>query len=98
METNEASIDMKLTLLLSAIAGLVIVTAGLFASATASAGGTPALTTRGMGTDEMTRIADWMLEVLQAPDDVSVAERIRGEIRSLCQQFPVPAAAVTANA
>jgi glycine hydroxymethyltransferase len=54
--------------------------------------GTPALTTRGMGTDEMRRIAGWMLEVLRSPADESLATRIRGEVRELCKQFPVPAA------
>ena len=34
--------------------------------------GTPALTTRGMGTDEMRTIGKWMLEALRAPDDANV--------------------------
>jgi glycine hydroxymethyltransferase len=55
--------------------------------------GTPALTTRGMREDEMRRIAGWMLQVLRHPHDVALAARIRGEVRALCQQFPVPAAA-----
>jgi glycine hydroxymethyltransferase len=55
--------------------------------------GTPALTTRGMGQDEMRRIGDWILEALRAPDDEAVAARIRGEVSTLCQAFPVPAAA-----
>src|SRR3954466_12730300 len=56
--------------------------------------GTPALTTRGMGTAEMKQVGNWMLEALRAPDDENVLTRIRNEIRSLCQQFPVPAAAL----
>jgi glycine hydroxymethyltransferase len=56
--------------------------------------GTPALTTRGMHTSEMKKIGGWMLEALRAPDDEKVLSRIRDEIRSLCQQFPVPAAAL----
>ncbi|NLX56259.1 MAG: serine hydroxymethyltransferase [Planctomycetaceae bacterium] len=55
--------------------------------------GTPALTTRGMGPDEMRRIGRWMLQALGAPEDVAVQRRIRGEVRELCAQFPVPAAA-----
>jgi glycine hydroxymethyltransferase len=54
--------------------------------------GTPALTTRGMGPDEMRRIGNWMLQGLRAPDDATLHERIRGEVRELCTQFPVPAA------
>lgn len=52
--------------------------------------GTPALTTRGMGVDEMRRIGSWMLEVLNRPEDRSVQEKVRGEIRGMCEQFPVP--------
>ena len=54
--------------------------------------GTPALTTRGMGRDEMRRIGGWMLDILRHPDDAPLAARIREEIRLLCQAFPVPGA------
>ena len=54
--------------------------------------GTPALTTRGMGTDEMRRIGRWILDALKSPDDAAAQQRIRGEVSSLCSQFPVPAA------
>ena len=40
--------------------------------------GTPALTTRGMGTAEMQSVGKWILEALRAPDDAKVHERIRG--------------------
>lgn len=56
--------------------------------------GTPALTTRGMGPDEMRRIGGWMLQALRSPDDAALHERIRGEVRELCTHFPVPAAAL----
>jgi glycine hydroxymethyltransferase len=52
--------------------------------------GTPALTTRGMGTDEMCRIGGWILETLLAPDDEELAHDIRGRVAELCRQFPVP--------
>jgi glycine hydroxymethyltransferase len=56
--------------------------------------GTPALTTRGMGTDEMRTIGGWMLAALRAPNDAAVLDKIRREVSTLCQQFPVPAAAL----
>ena len=52
--------------------------------------GTPALTTRGMGCDEMRSIGGWILEVLRAPADAELACRIRGRVLELCRQFPVP--------
>ncbi len=54
--------------------------------------GTPALTTRGMGGDEMTRIAEWILRALKSPDDQGVLDTIRAEVADLAEQFPVPAA------
>jgi glycine hydroxymethyltransferase len=56
--------------------------------------GTPALTTRGMKVEQMRTIGNWMLAALRAPEDEAVLKKIRGEIRELCQQFPVPAAAL----
>ncbi|QDT07146.1 Serine hydroxymethyltransferase [Rubripirellula lacrimiformis] len=53
--------------------------------------GTPALTTRGMGTEEMKRVGGWIAKALSGPDDTASLEGIRGEIRELCQSFPVPA-------
>ncbi len=54
--------------------------------------GTPALTTRGMGTDEMRQIGSWMLDALQNAEHEATLERIRGEVLAMCGQFPVPAA------
>jgi glycine hydroxymethyltransferase len=53
--------------------------------------GTPALTTRGMREPEMRTIAGWIGEVLAHADDAAGAQRVRGRVRELCQQFPAPA-------
>ncbi|MDY0166092.1 MAG: serine hydroxymethyltransferase [Thermoguttaceae bacterium] len=52
--------------------------------------GTPALTTRGMKAAEMRTVAGWILEVLRAPEDDAIAERVRGQVSELCEQFPAP--------
>src|SRR5690606_27994583 len=54
--------------------------------------GTPALTTRGMGSDEMRLIGGWMVQALKSADDEALHAKIREEVRALCQQFPVPGA------
>ncbi|HET7753272.1 MAG TPA: serine hydroxymethyltransferase [Anaeromyxobacteraceae bacterium] len=51
--------------------------------------GTPALTTRGMGPAEMTRIAAMIGRVLDAPADEKVVSKVRGEVLDLCSQFPL---------
>lgn len=55
--------------------------------------GTPALTTRGMGTDQMSQIAGWIIESLTNHDDAAKLESIRGAVKEMCEHFPVPAAA-----
>lgn len=52
--------------------------------------GTPAVTSRGMGEEEMRRIAAWMDEVVAAPEDEGVIDRVRVEVEDLCSGFPVP--------
>ena len=52
--------------------------------------GTPAITSRGMGPDEMVKLADWMDRVVRAPDDSALLERVAGEVRELCSGFPAP--------
>lgn len=51
--------------------------------------GTPASTTRGLQEKEMRQIGAWIDEALQNIDNDAVLSRIRGEIRELCQQFPL---------
>jgi glycine hydroxymethyltransferase len=51
--------------------------------------GTPASTTRGLKETEMRQIGVWIDEALQNLANEAVLNRIRGEIRELCQQFPL---------
>jgi glycine hydroxymethyltransferase len=51
--------------------------------------GTPALTTRGFGVDEMKAIAALIDRVIAKADDESVAAQVRGEVREMCGRFPL---------
>ena len=51
--------------------------------------GTPAVTSRGMGVDDMRQIADWMARALEQPDDVEEQQWVRDEVREMCERFPV---------
>lgn len=51
--------------------------------------GTPALTTRGMGTAEMRRIGDWIISILQNPGNETMRSNIRNEINELVKSFPL---------
>lgn len=51
--------------------------------------GTPALTTRGMGSSEMKQIARWILQVLKNPEDTKIHSQVHHEVKELCQNFPI---------
>ena len=51
--------------------------------------GTAAVTTRGMGIEQMRTLGDWIADVLAAPTDESVARRVRGEVAELARAFPI---------
>jgi glycine hydroxymethyltransferase len=51
--------------------------------------GTPALTTRGMREAEMDEVGALIAEVLRSPEEVAVQARVRGQVRDLCDRFPL---------
>lgn len=52
--------------------------------------GTPAVTSRGMGTAEMDQLADWIDRVVAKPTDEALLATIAGEVRETCARFPAP--------
>jgi len=52
--------------------------------------GTPAVTTRGFGMEEIKRIASLIAKVLSPSGDKRAQEQVRQEVRELCRRFPIP--------
>ena len=52
--------------------------------------GTPAVTSRGLGTGEMQKIAQWTDRVVSAPTDEALLAKIAGEVKDLCSKFAAP--------
>jgi len=52
--------------------------------------GVPAVTTRGLGVDEIKRIAPLIFRVLSSPNDKHVQKQTREEVKEMCLHFPVP--------
>jgi len=51
--------------------------------------GTPAMTTRGFKEIEAEQVATMIADVLDAPNDAAVLQRVRAEAAALCKKFPV---------
>jgi glycine hydroxymethyltransferase len=52
--------------------------------------GTPAVTTRGFGKEEMKKIAAMILKILADIDNPKVQREVREEVSQMCSRFPVP--------
>jgi glycine hydroxymethyltransferase len=52
--------------------------------------GSPALTTRGMGPDEMRTVGGLLARTIDGRDDEKVLEDVRQQVRELASAFPVP--------
>ncbi|MGB5719811.1 MAG: serine hydroxymethyltransferase [Woeseiaceae bacterium] len=51
--------------------------------------GTPAITTRGFGTEETRQLSGWIADILDDIDNEATIERVKGQVLELCQRFPV---------
>ena len=51
--------------------------------------GTPAVTTRGFKEKECEQVANWMCDILDQIDNLANIERIKAQVLTLCQGFPV---------
>jgi glycine hydroxymethyltransferase len=52
--------------------------------------GTPAVTTRGFGPEECRVVAGYIADILEAPDDDTVQDRIADDVREVMERFPLP--------
>ncbi|WP_373508811.1 serine hydroxymethyltransferase [Thiocapsa sp.] len=51
--------------------------------------GTPAITTRGFGTDEARDLAGWMCDLIDARGDRATIDAVKTKVLALCKRFPV---------
>jgi len=51
--------------------------------------GTPAVTTRGYTEADCVELATWIADVLDAPTDAAVLERVRAAVTAQCRKYPV---------
>jgi len=51
--------------------------------------GTPAVTTRGFGINEVEQLAGWMCDILDDIENTATIERVRKQVLDVCARFPV---------
>jgi glycine hydroxymethyltransferase len=52
--------------------------------------GTPAVTTRGFGIEEVKRVASLIVRVLSSLGDERVQKQVRREVQEMCRHYPIP--------
>jgi glycine hydroxymethyltransferase len=52
--------------------------------------GTPAVTTRGFGIEEMKQVVSMITKVLSIPDSKEIGQQVKEQVVAMCQRFPVP--------
>ena len=55
--------------------------------------GTPAVTTRGFNGDDCRKVADYIADMLEAPEDEHLKATIRGEVQKMMRHYPLPGVA-----
>lgn len=51
--------------------------------------GTPAVTTRGLGSQEVNHLAHWICDILDKIEDERAHHEVRVKVKELCKQYPV---------
>ena len=51
--------------------------------------GTPAITTRGMGINEMVKVVELIDRIITNIEDESIIKKVKSEVQSLCSSFPI---------
>ncbi|MDD4900655.1 MAG: serine hydroxymethyltransferase [Patescibacteria group bacterium] len=52
--------------------------------------GTPAITTRGLGQEEVKKVVTWINAAIEHKEETEVLEKIREEVKEMCLKFPIP--------
>lgn len=59
--------------------------------------GTPALTTRGLKQEHMSKIADWMKQAITVRDDEEALNILRDQVMEFVRQYPLPSTATASE-